>query len=197
MYFGWYPLSNARDSCVIPRSSRSVIKTRAKARFSRYARSSDVPRRAISVEIVAHISVWFHKLYYPLTGSRFDRKTLGSGSALDGKLVQPETPSPSFAIPLRENEGGLLLMGRGFGQEDGQAELRLKPALEDVQVAEGAPTQKGRETGQGLTPGALCMSEYFTLGKWGLGQFATDLESWKAPRPYRQSYPLYMAPGSA
>ncbi|SRR5713101_4369189 len=39
MYFGWYPLSKARVSCVIPRSSLSVIRTRAKALFSRDPRS--------------------------------------------------------------------------------------------------------------------------------------------------------------
>lgn len=65
MYLGWYPLSKASASCVIPRSSRSVIKTRAKARFSRYARSSIVPRRAISCDSVAQLKVWFHKVYYP------------------------------------------------------------------------------------------------------------------------------------
>lgn len=65
MYLGWYPLSNARVSCVIPRSSRSAIKTRANARFSKYPRSSALPRRAIDVRIVAQLTVWFHKLYYP------------------------------------------------------------------------------------------------------------------------------------
>ena len=65
MYFGWYPLSKANVSCVIPRSSRKVIKTRAKARFSRYPRSSMLPRRAIDIGIVAHVNIWFHKLYYP------------------------------------------------------------------------------------------------------------------------------------
>ena len=39
MYLGWYPLSKASVSCVIPRSSRSVIRTRAKALFSRDPRS--------------------------------------------------------------------------------------------------------------------------------------------------------------
>lgn len=47
IYFGWYPLSKASASCVIPRSSRSVISTRAKARFSRAPRSSMLPERAI------------------------------------------------------------------------------------------------------------------------------------------------------
>lgn len=65
MYFGWYPLSKASVSCVIPRSSRKVIKTRANALFSRYARSSELPRRAINVGILAQLNVWFHKLYYP------------------------------------------------------------------------------------------------------------------------------------
>ena len=39
MYLGWYPLSKASVSCVIPRSSLSVIRTRAKALFSRAPRS--------------------------------------------------------------------------------------------------------------------------------------------------------------
>ena len=43
MYLGWYPLSNASVSCVIPRSSLSVIKTRAKALFSRAPRSVRLP----------------------------------------------------------------------------------------------------------------------------------------------------------
>jgi len=67
MYFGWYPLSKASVSCVIPRSSRRLIRTRANALFSRYARSSELPRRAIYGEILAQLNVWFHKLYYPST----------------------------------------------------------------------------------------------------------------------------------
>ena len=47
MYFGWYPLSKANVSWVIRRSSRSVINTRANARFSRAPRSSMLPERAI------------------------------------------------------------------------------------------------------------------------------------------------------
>ncbi len=43
MYLGWYPLSNASVSCVIPRSSLSVIRTRAKALFSRAPRSVRLP----------------------------------------------------------------------------------------------------------------------------------------------------------
>jgi hypothetical protein len=65
MYFGWYPLSNASASCVIPRSSRNVKSARANARFSRYPRSSELPERAIGKRIVAHLSILFHKLYYP------------------------------------------------------------------------------------------------------------------------------------
>jgi hypothetical protein len=77
MYFGWYPLSKARVSCVRPCSSRTVSKTRAKARFSKYARSSDVPRRAIDAKIVAHINVWFHKLYYPVLTSNCREGDIG------------------------------------------------------------------------------------------------------------------------
>ncbi len=43
MYLGWYPLSKASVSCVIPRSSLSVIRTRAKALFSRAPRSVRLP----------------------------------------------------------------------------------------------------------------------------------------------------------
>jgi hypothetical protein len=71
MYFGWYPLSKASVSCVSPRSSRRVIKTRAKARFSRYPRSLAPAGRAIDVEIVAQLSIWFHKLYYPSLSDAF------------------------------------------------------------------------------------------------------------------------------
>jgi hypothetical protein len=71
MYLGWYPLSNASASCVIPRSSRRVIRTRAKARFSKYARSSIVPSRAINDERVAQLTVWFHRVYYPFGDSPY------------------------------------------------------------------------------------------------------------------------------
>jgi hypothetical protein len=64
MYLGWYPLSNASVSCVIPRSSRNVMRTRANARFPRYPRLSALPDRAIGKRIVAQISILFHKLYY-------------------------------------------------------------------------------------------------------------------------------------
>jgi len=47
MYFGWYPLSKARASWVMLRSSRRFSSTRAKARFSRAPRSSMLPERAI------------------------------------------------------------------------------------------------------------------------------------------------------
>ena len=43
MYLGWYPLSNASVSCVTRRSSLSVIRTRAKALFSRAPRSVGLP----------------------------------------------------------------------------------------------------------------------------------------------------------
>jgi hypothetical protein len=67
MYFGWYPLSKASVSCVIPCSSRNVIKTRANARFSRYPRLSTPPARAMNAKILTQLSIWFHKLYYPST----------------------------------------------------------------------------------------------------------------------------------
>ncbi len=43
MYLGWYPLSKASVSCVRPRSSLRVIRTRAKALFSRAPRSVRLP----------------------------------------------------------------------------------------------------------------------------------------------------------
>jgi hypothetical protein len=64
IYLGWYPLSNASTSCVIPRCSRNVIRTRANARFSRYPRLPALPDRAIAKAIVAQVSILFHKLYY-------------------------------------------------------------------------------------------------------------------------------------
>ena len=158
-----------------------------------------------------------------------------------------------FAAPLRDKEGGLLLLGRGFGQElraeashVAKASIRQKSAiaqrrmlgraerqllghtrsLEDV--AEGpptrmggerlgvdrrqlqpqnrrerrsldasverSPTRKGRETGQGLTPGALCMSERFTRGEWAWTRI-TGLPS--GCQRFEQSYPLYVGLGSA
>lgn len=71
MYFGWYPLSNARASCVIPRSSRKVMRTRANARFSRYPRLSTLPNGAIGRRIVAQLSIWFYKVYYPFLHEHF------------------------------------------------------------------------------------------------------------------------------
>jgi hypothetical protein len=64
MYLGWYPLSKASVSCVMPRSSRKVIRTRANARFSRYPRLSRLVVRAITAKSLAQLSLWFHKLYY-------------------------------------------------------------------------------------------------------------------------------------
>jgi hypothetical protein len=64
MYLGWYPLSKANVSCVMPRSSRKDIRTRAKARFSRYPRLSRLVARAISAKSLAQLSLLFHKLYY-------------------------------------------------------------------------------------------------------------------------------------
>ncbi len=43
MYLGWYPLSKASASWLIPRSCLSVIRTRAKALFSRAPRSVRLP----------------------------------------------------------------------------------------------------------------------------------------------------------
>jgi hypothetical protein len=86
MYLGWYPLSNAKASCVTSRSSRRVTRTRAKARFSKYPRSSELTRRAIEDRIVAWLCVLFHKLYYP-------QATIGCG------------PSANSSAPLFPQKG--------------------------------------------------------------------------------------------
>lgn len=64
MYFGWYPLSNASASWVMPRSSRNVMRTRANARFSRCPRLSALLNRAINARIVAQLNILFHRVYY-------------------------------------------------------------------------------------------------------------------------------------
>lgn len=124
MYFGWYPLSKASTSWVMPRSSRRVIKTRAKARFSKYARSAVVPRRAIDPQIVAHISAWFHKVYYP-------RLEFGPYGVTNSGLALGRPPRgrisvgngvASKALPFCATQTGLARKGAGPQAKRGREE---------------------------------------------------------------------------
>jgi hypothetical protein len=85
IYFGWYPLSNASVSCVIPRSSRRVMRTRANARFSKYPRSSVLTNRVIDNGIVTQHSICYHTVYYPtdkrLVVSRASAVVVGHSAA--------------------------------------------------------------------------------------------------------------------
>jgi hypothetical protein len=116
-------------------------------------------------------------------------------------------PSPPFfSVPLREEEGALLLVGREFGQElreetlgvgksclTGMTRQQVSQRAGENQVGEGAPTRKGGEL-----LGALRLPEYLTQGKWARTKTECLPGFPNGRQRFEQSYPfLYNGAGGA
>ena len=93
MYLGWYPLSKASASWLMPRSCRIVIRTRAKALFSRAPRSVRLPgviigslNRGPSQYIMPQTILSFSRLASPGTNTAA-LLARGLGSTLSNRLV--------------------------------------------------------------------------------------------------------------
>jgi hypothetical protein len=123
--------------------------------------------------MVAHLSVWFHKLYYP----KIDYCVLSDGPL--AAAVTAETPVV----------GKTLATG---GEREFKRGMSCLPAAR----LSGIPLQE-KEGGRVVPLGPLSMLECLRQAKFRLALIPNELSLPNSRRPYRQPYPLYIGSGRA